>query len=87
VKKIPLAAHESIVAVTCEPAMGPGWSNTPTWVHIVDHATGTYRKECIQPTERTPALHELYGIGVAVHQALIAAVPTTKARKKREAQS
>ena len=86
-KKISLAAHEFIVAVTCESAAGLGWANAITWVHIIDNATGKYRNEVIQPTERTPALHELHGIGVAVHQALIAAVPTTKARKKREAQS
>lgn len=34
-RRLTLAADEQIVAVVPERAAGPGWSNTPVWVHIV----------------------------------------------------
>ena len=79
---IKLAEHERIVAVVPQRAAGPGWANSPTWVHIVDYSTGQHREECIQPEERSAALHHLYAVGAAMQAALIEAVPAKKARRR-----
>jgi hypothetical protein len=76
--KIKLKAGERIIAVVPEYSNGPGWSNAPAWVYIVDRERNL-REECIQPDERTPEMHALFGPGNAMHHALVAAVPTTKA--------
>lgn len=73
-KKIKLEPGEYIIAVVPEKAAGPGWANSPTWVYIAGN--GKLRKECIQPNERTDALHALFNIGLAVCEALSEAVPT-----------
>ncbi|QRD62613.1 hypothetical protein H8Z72_22935 (plasmid) [Xanthomonas citri pv. citri] len=85
IKIIQLSEHERIVAVVPQRAAGPGWGNSPTWVHIVDYANNTHREECIQPEERTPELHALYAPAAAMTEALLAAVPVKKARTKRSA--
>lgn len=79
---IKLADRERIVAVVPQRAAGPGWSNAPTWVHIVNYGTGQHREECIQPEERSAALHYLYSAGEAMHSALIDSVRTKKTRRK-----
>ena len=76
-KVITLAEGERIVAVVCENASGPGWSNTPTWVHIGTN-DGRLRSECIQPAEGTLALWTLFEIAERMHRALIAAVPVKR---------
>lgn len=79
---IKLADYERVVAVVPQRAGGPGWANAPTWVHIVNYRTGQHREECIQPEERSVALHHLYSAGAAMHAALIEAVQTKQARRK-----
>lgn len=81
VKTISLGPHEKVVAVTPELAAGPGWSNAITWVHIVDYANGKYRCEDIQPSERTPLLHHIWGIAASANAALMDSVPTKKQQK------
>lgn len=79
-KPIKLAQHEYIVAVTPEHASGPGWSNRPLWVHIVDHATKQYRCECIQPEDQTAEQHALFAPGAAMAGALINSVAAKRLR-------
>jgi len=81
-KIIKLTQHEKVVAVVPSYAAGPGWANAPTWVHIVDYATGKHRCECIQPDERTPELDTLFHAGAAMHSALMGAVPTKIVKEK-----
>jgi hypothetical protein len=80
---ITLNPHEKVVAVVPERCHGPGWSNSPTWVHIVDYSTAKHRAECIQPEERTPALDALFAAGEAMHRSLLAAVPVKVAKEKK----
>lgn len=79
---IKLSEHERIVAMVPQRAGGPGWANAPTWVHIVDYSSGRYREECIQPDERSVALHHLYAAGEAMQAALLAAVGTKKTKRR-----
>ncbi len=79
---IELHDGERVVAVVPCRAAGPGWSNAPTWVHIVNYKTGTHREECIQPEERSEALNHIYHIGESVHAALYASVRTRPAKRK-----
>jgi len=74
-KVIKLARGEHITAVVPEYCSGPGWSNAPVWVYI-SRANGSIYTECIQPEERTKAMHTLFAPGAAMHAALIRAVPT-----------
>lgn len=73
---IDLSRTERVVAVVPEQCSGPGWTNFVTFVYIHDAATGRYRVECIQPTDRSAALHYLFTAGAAMCASLIAAVPT-----------
>lgn len=82
-KTIRLHKNERVIAVVPERAAGPGWSNAPVWVWIADAPTGQCRQECIQPEERTEAMHALYDIGEAVHCALIQAVPVERIKKAK----
>lgn len=79
---IRLSEYERIVAVVPQRAAGPGWANSPTWVHIVDYSSGKHREECIQPDERSPALQHLYAAGEAMQSALLASVSTKKVKRK-----
>lgn len=79
---ITLNPNEQIMAVVPERASGPGWSNAPTWVHIVDYSTNKHRAECIQPDERTWALDVLFSAAEAMHRSLLAAVPTKTVKGK-----
>ncbi len=79
-KEIELRPHETIIAVHPEYVSGPGWSNAPTWVYIKNHATSDVRAECIQPEERSDALHTLFSVGAAIHAALVNAVPIKRVR-------
>ena len=75
---IKLYPGERIVAVVPEFAGGPGWANAPAWVYIA--AGDGLRSECIQPEERTPALHALFSAGEAMCQPLKGAVPTKRVK-------
>lgn len=74
-KTIPLEEGERVIAVVPAPACGPGWANEPTWVYIVSR-DGRLRQACIQPWDRSEGLHALYGVGAAMCDALLLAVPT-----------
>jgi len=73
-KTITLARGERILAVVPERCCGPGWANAPIWVYIATKDR-QYRQECIQPDERTAAMHALFDVAAAVRASLLAAVP------------
>ena len=77
-KPIPLSRTERVLAVVPEYCAGPGWANSPLWVHIVDHATGTLRSECIQPEDQTPEQLTLFRIGAVVCAELVGSVKTER---------
>jgi len=81
-KLIKLKAHERVIAVVPEYANGPGWSNRPVWVHIVDYSDHSYRAECLQPEEQPEPLRVLFGIGARVHEDLMAWIESIVVRKK-----
>jgi hypothetical protein len=81
-KKIRLGKHERIIAVTPEYASGPGWTNRPLWVHIVNYTDKTYRCECLQPEEQTEPMHALFSVGAAAHQSLLGWVEAITTRAK-----
>lgn len=80
-KPIPLSRTERVIAVVPQYCAGPGWANSPLWVHIADHAAGTLRTECIQPEDQTPAQHVLFRIGADVHCALVNSIGIKRSRK------
>ena len=83
-KKIRMSDREFIAAVVPESASGPGWSNQPTWVYIVNHDTKICRTECIQPSEQTPELATLFSTGLVVQSALRSAIqPMLKKYKEK----
>lgn len=73
-KKIALHADEKIIAVIPEHCSGPGWSNMPIWVYIID-SSQKLRTECIQPDEMTREMWTLFKAGAAMCEALVSAVP------------
>ena len=77
---VKLNRHESIVAVIPEYVSGPGWSNRPLWVHIVNHANNNYRCECLQPDEQTTEQRILFPVLAAAHNAMLAQVEVKKAK-------
>lgn len=77
---IRLETGERIVAIVPERASGPGWSNDVTWVYIEHVPSGEFRRECIQPNERSYALHPLYATAAEMHRALLGAVLTEEVR-------
>ena len=80
-KPITLSRTERVLAVVPEYCAGPGWANSPLWVHIVDHATGTLRSECIQPEDQTPEQMTLFRIGAVAHAALVDSIAIKRSRK------
>lgn len=72
-KLLRLSKHDRIVTAYAQHAAGPGWANSPLWV-IVRDGDGKLREECIQPEERTPALHWLYDVAAASHRSLMDAM-------------
>lgn len=77
-KPIPLSRTEQVIAVVPEYGTGSGWSNQVLWVHIVDHAAGTLRSECIQPEDQTPEQLMLFRIGAVVCAELVESVKTER---------
>jgi hypothetical protein len=78
-KVIELHHGEKIIAVVPESCRGPGWSNPVVWVHIVT-VDGRHLAVCIQPIERTPAMHVLFASGESMCQSLLDAVPVKKCK-------
>ncbi len=65
---IQLSRTEMVLAVVPEYCAGPGWSNRPVWVHIVDNADGRVRSECIQPDQQTPGMFAAFEVCNAAHR-------------------
>jgi len=78
---VQLARHEEIVAVVPQFAAGPGWTNRPLWLHIINHVDGRYRCECIQPEDQTSTQHVLFPVLAAAHAAMLAQIKVKKAKK------
>ena len=71
--KIVLQEGDRIIAVVPEYAKGPGWSNQPLWVHIVDRQN-KHRVECLQPNEQTPEMQILFRVCYEAHTSMMYAV-------------
>lgn len=80
-RPIQLSRTERVLAVVPEYCAGPGWANSPLWVHIADHATGMLRSECIQPEDQTPEQLTLFRIGADVHAALVNSIGVKRRTK------
>ncbi len=80
-KTITLNYGERIVGVVPEHVNGPGWANQPVWVYIGTN-DGRLREECIQPDERTAAMHSLFKAGEAMCVSLLHAVPVKKLKRE-----
>lgn len=68
-----LEPGDSIVCAYARPASGPGWSNFPLWV-IVMNGDKELRTECLQPEQQTPEMLTLYNVNLAAVTALTQAV-------------
>ena len=75
-----LAPGEYIAAVVPEYCAGPGYSNRPLWVYIRNGST--YRQECIQPEQQTPAMHTMFATLAAAHGQMLAAVEAVTKKAK-----
>ena len=64
---------EQIITAYAQLAEGPGWENWPIWV-LIRTRNGMIREECLQPEEQTAEMITLYGVAVAVHEAMIRAI-------------
>lgn len=82
-KTITLMDGESVIAVVCENAAGPGWANAPAWIHIRT-ATGGLRSECIQPHQRSAELYTLFAFAEIMHRSLLAAVPVKRQKALKQ---
>lgn len=81
INPIQLAYGEQVIAVVPEYASGPGWSNTPLWVHISGGQGGNkLRSVCIQPEQQTAEMHALFGPCAAMHKAMIRVIPTKRSK-------
>lgn len=65
-----LGQYDTIVTAWCEPASGPGWSNTPLW-YLVRDGDGKLRIECLQPNERSEEIAVLYNVCAAAQSSLV----------------
>lgn len=81
-KKITLTEHEDIIAAVPKYCSGPGWGNTPIYVHIIDYSTNKYRYECFQPEEQSPEMQLLFGIcAISYSQMRDAVMARTKVKR------
>lgn len=69
-----LSKHEHIITAYAERHQGPGWTNELIWVVVRNTLDGTMREECIQPDERTPAMHWLFDVAASAHTSLMEAL-------------
>lgn len=72
-EKLKIEKDERVITAFAEPAAGPGWSNQPIWVIILD-GNGQLRQECIQPEQQTYAMALLYRASYELHSSMIIAV-------------
>lgn len=82
---ITLKCGERIVAAVPEFCGGPGWSNTPVWVHIVAK-DGTYRQECLQPDQQTPSMRQVFRICNEAHRLMLDEIEALTKRAKGDDQ-
>ena len=71
---VTLQKHEKVLAVVPEKAEGPGWSNILVWVYVGNHQTNTFRSIALQAEDFGDELWTLFKPGVAIHEALTAAL-------------
>lgn len=74
VKKIlGIAKGDRVLCAYAQRAAGPGWANSPLWV-VIRKADGSLSEECIQPEERTAAMHWLYDVLESAHVSMVTAI-------------
>lgn len=64
---------DRILHAWADPAAGPGWSNSPVCVLVID-GNKQPRIEYLQPSEQTNSMVTLYSISAAAHEAMTAEV-------------
>lgn len=79
--KIVLDEFEEVTAVVPENCSGPGWSNSPIWVHIENHALNKHRTEVIQPHNQTQEMQILFRTCAEAHKSMLCAVRRHTERK------
>ncbi len=67
-----IGTDEHVVAAYAEPAVGPGWANTPVWVIVRNNRDGTMRHECIQPDDQSRDMRALYRVASEIHAVMTA---------------
>lgn len=72
-----LASGERVVAVVPQYCAGPGWSNTPIWVYIVN-SEKKVREECIQPEEQTIEQRLLFKLCEEAHGLMLATIGSSE---------
>jgi hypothetical protein len=82
VKRISLHEHDRIVAVVPESCAGPGWANSPLWVHIVNSNLGTHRLECLQPDEQPEVARLLFRALEVLHTQVLHSVQMRGTRRR-----
>jgi len=83
IKKLPwLRPGDYIVTAYAQRASGPGWSNTPLWVIVMDESK-KLRQECIQPAQQDDAMRTLYNLSEQAHIGMRSAVAWMATGKKR----
>lgn len=78
-----LSEHDHIVTAYAESASGPGWGNSPIWVIIRSSLDGSFRQDCIQPSEQTAEMQHLYHVLQAAHLAMTGAVRRALEKRTR----
>lgn len=76
-----MTPKKHIVCAYAEYASGPGWSNSPLWVIVLNRTTGEMTTECIQPADQTPVIRALFPISAPMHDRL--KLEATSVLKKR----
>jgi len=82
---IKLTEHDSIITAFAEAAHGPGLANQPIWVVVRNRLDGSIRIECIQPSEASAEVLNLYKVSAASHEAMTSAVKAHLAKRKKVA--
>lgn len=71
---ITLSRFERVVTVFAESASGPGWANSPLWIVVQNGADGKIRIECLQPSEQSDDMHNLYAFSALAHGKMMKAL-------------
>lgn len=73
-KKIKLAKTEKIIAIEPKYCAGPGWANSPLYVHILDYSNNKYRSIALQPKEQSEEIMLLFKVTATANEAMLYAV-------------